>query len=285
LNRKTIETILPAAQCPRRKRNFTIKIAGSRKESIKREKEDDAEFKVFSDGSGLEDGIGAAAVLYTKERHTPIGHLKAFLGPPAKHNTYEAETVGAILATWLLSKCPETTGKKVSLYIDNQSVLASISNPKATSGQHLIRHLTTLANALACNLSLHWISSHSKVKGNEKVDELAKEAASGRASTRASLPHILRTSLPTSASATRQDYHRRLKKMWDDIWADSDRSQRLNEIDDNFPFNSFRKRTYRLTRHQASLMNQIRCGHIPLNGYLSMLDISEHHFTIHTSRV
>jgi hypothetical protein len=128
--------------------------------------------------------------------------------------------LGLIFTTLLVSQW------KVSIYIDNQSVLASISNPKATSGQHLIRHLTILANALTCNLSLHWISSHSNVKGNEKVDELAKEAASGRASTRASLPHILRTSLPTSASATRQDYHRRLKKKWDDIWAESDRSQR-----------------------------------------------------------
>jgi hypothetical protein len=31
LNRKTIETILPVAQCPLRKRNFTVKVAGSRK--------------------------------------------------------------------------------------------------------------------------------------------------------------------------------------------------------------------------------------------------------------
>ena len=56
-------------------------------------------FKVFSDGLGLEAGVGVAAVLYTKERINPIGHLKAFLGLPTKRNTYEAEAVGAILAT------------------------------------------------------------------------------------------------------------------------------------------------------------------------------------------
>jgi ribonuclease HI len=275
MNRVTMETVLPAAQCPSRAMKFTTKVADSRKKSIEWEKTDDADFKVFSDGSGLEDGIGAAAVLYTKERLTPIGHLKASLGAPTKRNTYEAETIGAILAVWLLSTCPVTVGKKVSLYIDNQSVIASISNPKATSGQHLVRHLILLANSLACFLSIHWISSHSKVRGNEKVDELAKEAASGRSSAMVKLPHILRAPLPASASATKQAYHKRLKTKWDNIWEDSDRSTRINEIDENFPFNGFRKRTYTLSRLQASLMTQIRCGHIPLNGYLSRINRSD----------
>ena len=72
------------------------------------EKKDNTDFKVFLDGSKREDGIGAAAVMYTKERVTPIGQLKVFLGSLTKHNTYEAETIGTILATHLLSNCPET---------------------------------------------------------------------------------------------------------------------------------------------------------------------------------
>ena len=275
LSRKKMETILSSAQCPAKKPKFSIEITKTREESIKQEKKDDADFKVFSDGSGQGDSIGAAAVLYTKERYTPIGQLKAFLGPSTKRNTYEAETVGAILATWLLKNCHETIGKKVSLYIDNQSVIASLSNPKATSGQYLTNHLTLLANELPCKLGIHWISSHSKVRGNEKVDELAKEAASGQGSARDNLPHILRTPLPTSASAAKQAYHSKLKDKWEDYWEASSRSRRMEEIDDNFPFSSFRKRTYLLSRSQASLMTQIRCGHIPLNGYLFKIDRSD----------
>ena len=120
---------------------------------------------------------------------------------------FEAEAIGALLATQLIRNCPETTGKKVSLYIDNQSILASMANPKAASRQYLIKHLNLLANDLACNLGIHWISSHSKVKGNEKVDELAKEAANGKSSARINLPHILRSTLPASASATKQEFH------------------------------------------------------------------------------
>ena len=67
-----MKVILPAVQCPLTKPTFTTKVAGSRKDSIKWEKKDNADFKVFSDGSGMDDSIGVAAVLYTKERSTPM---------------------------------------------------------------------------------------------------------------------------------------------------------------------------------------------------------------------
>ena len=169
-------------------------------------------------------------------------------------------------------------GKTVSLYIDNQAVISALSNPKAVAGQHLVRHLISTANRLGCRLVIHWISSHSKVKGNEKVDGLAKEAAEGRSNTRLSMPHILRSPVPTSASATKQRFHSKLNKKWEAIWEESDRRQQVAIIDDNFPFNSFRKRTYLLSRNQASLMTQIRCGHIPLNAYLSRIGKSDTEF-------
>ena len=178
----------------------------------------------------------------------------------------------------MIRSCPDTIGKRVSLYIDNQSVFASLSSRKAVSGQHLTNHLLLLANQLTCRLSVHWISSRSKVQGNEKADELAKEAASGLSSTRDSLPHILRSPIPDSASARKQAYHDKLMEKWEEMWEVSRRSQRISNIDDNFPFNSYRKRAYMLTRNQSSLMNQIRSGHFPLNGYLFKIDKSDTEF-------
>ena len=132
-----------------------------------------------------------------------------------------------------------------------------------------------LANGLACNLDIHWISRHSKVRGNEKVNLLAKEAAEGTSSKRACLPHILRDLLPSSASATKQAYLIKLKRKWAALWEKSSRSQRMAEIDETFPFNGFHKRTNLLSRKQASLMAQIRCRHIPLNTYLFRISRSE----------
>jgi hypothetical protein len=72
-----------------------------------------------------------------------------------------------------------------------------------------------------------------------------------------------------------QEKHKKLKDNWYRIWEESTRSQRMAEIDENFPFNKFRKNTYSLTRYQASLMIQIRCGHIPLNAHLSRINRSD----------
>ena len=270
-----IETIVPTVQHPRSMAKFKVQTPGTRKESIKQEKNDEADFKAFSDGSGLNGGIGAAAVLYRKGRFTPLKQLKAHLGPNTKHNTYEAEIIGAMLAVWLIRGCVETLGKVVSIYIDNQAVLSTIINPRAKPGQYLARHLNSMANELLCVLGVHWISSHSKVRGNEKVDELAKEAADGRSSARVRLPPILRTPLPISASAVKQEHNDNLKAKWEREWEESDRSRRVGLIDDNFPFNGYRKRTYQLSRQTASFMMQIRCGHIPLNAYLFNIDRSD----------
>lgn len=205
----------------------------------------------------------------------PVSQIKMHLGAMSKHNMYEAEIVGVILAIWLLSSCLDTVGKTVSLYINNQAVITTINALKATSGQYLIRHLNLLANNLTCRLGFHWISSHSNIKGNEKVDELAKDAAKGRLSARARLPHLLQARLPVSASAIKQEFHGKLKEKWEDLWEKSERSQSMAVIDDNFPFNGFHKCTYQLSRYQASLMAQIRCGHIPLNMYLARIGKSD----------
>ena len=52
LSRKKLEVIYLAMQCPPQQKRFTIKVTGLREESIKWEKEDKADFKVLSDGSG-----------------------------------------------------------------------------------------------------------------------------------------------------------------------------------------------------------------------------------------
>jgi ribonuclease HI len=229
---------------------------------------DIADFKVFSDGSGQENGIGAAAILYKKGFIRPLKTIQVYLGPKTKHNTYEAEAAGALLATWITRNTPETIGKNVSLYIDNQAIVMALSGAKTTSGQYLISPTITAANGLPCKLTIKWISSHSEVRGNEAADRLAKDAAQGRSSRRMDLPHLFRTPLPISASALKQDYNTKLNKIWIKTWSNSPRKARLTVIDPDFPFNSFRKKLFTLSRNQASLLMQIRTGHIPLNYYL-----------------
>jgi ribonuclease HI len=267
-----LETIYPAVTLTRSNNRYQTKIDNTREDSINFEATDSADFKIFSDGSGHDNGIGAAAVLYVKGRTPPIRSLRAYLGSTDKHNTYEAEVAGAVLALWIIQNIPETMGKKVTLYIDNQSVIKAISTPSATSGQHLLNALRSATNATGCRLTIRWISSHSKVKGNEEVDRLAKEAADGKSSTRNELPHILRTPLPTSASALKQAFNAELKSRWARSWDASPRKARLAQFGEVFPYSAFIKRVNMLTRKQSSAILQIRCGHFPLNAYLHKIN-------------
>ena len=135
-------------------------------------------------------------------------------------------------------------------------------NPiKSTSGQHLLLALRQAANGSGSKLSIKWISSHSKVTGNEEADKMAKEAAAGRSSAMASLPHILRSPLPISASALKQEFNSNLKAKWGAKWDGSPRKPRVAQFGGSFPYSAFLSKLFTLTRNQSSTILQIRCGH------------------------
>ena len=117
---------------------FITNIAKTREQSIELEKKDNADYKLFADGSCFNNGISAAAIMYKNNRIRPLKTLQYYLGPPTDHNTYKAEACGALLALWILENMPETIGKKMSLYLDNQVVIKAIKSNNANSGQQLI---------------------------------------------------------------------------------------------------------------------------------------------------
>ena len=66
----------------------------------------------------------------------------------------------------------------------------------------------------------------------------------------------------------KQEHTETLKVKWKKAWQDSPRYARFQHVDPNFPFNKYRKISDRLSRSQASLLMQLRTGHVPLNSYL-----------------
>ena len=113
IGNNTIETIYPTSYTNRTSTRYTTIIDPSRKESIKSEANDKANYKIYSDGSGQDNGIGSAAILYKKGKTGQLKSLKAYLGTAAEHNTYKAEIIGAIIALWIIQNTPETIGKNV----------------------------------------------------------------------------------------------------------------------------------------------------------------------------
>ena len=101
---------------------------------MREEKRDKADFQIFSDGSGRDNGIGSVAILYKKGNPRKIKSIQAYIGTADKHNTYEAELSGAILTMQLIQNTQKTLGKTVSLYTDNQSIIAALTSHKAATG-------------------------------------------------------------------------------------------------------------------------------------------------------
>lgn len=232
---------------------FTTLIAKSREDSISIERNDTADYKVFSDGSRQEDDVGASVILYKKGQTRPVASLQAFLGSKKKCNTYEAEIIGAIMALWITRNTLETIGKRVSLYIDNQAVIMALTGPRPSSGQHLIDSLKLAANGLLANLKITWISSHSEVKGNEAANKLAKAAAQSCSSRMVDLPHLLRSPLPASASAVKQEFSAKLNRLWQKVWDNSPRKERFSRINADFPFGKFRKSFFQVNTETGQL--------------------------------
>ncbi|KAF8485460.1 hypothetical protein JB92DRAFT_3131362 [Gautieria morchelliformis] len=119
-----LKTIRPVLQIPNQPPWFTTEIADSREELKEANIVDEPDAKVYTDGLGVDDNAGAAAVLYKQGRRTKA--LRYCLGLLADHTTYEAEDVGVTLMLELLAR--ERGIKKASVLLDNQAVIQSISH-------------------------------------------------------------------------------------------------------------------------------------------------------------
>ncbi|PPQ94550.1 hypothetical protein CVT25_012018 [Psilocybe cyanescens] len=250
------ESIHPANTVPTFKAPFSVQIGTSREESMAFEASDKADFKVYSDGSGHSDGIGASAALYRRGTDTPEASLRVYLGSKSEHNTYEAEAARGNLAFQLLRKADTTHSNNITVYIDNQALLNALKFPKAKSGQWLVEGIVASAREIPGKIRIAWISGHTDVGGNETADREAKKAASGSSSCTDDLPTILRGKLPISASAERQAYHEELMLIWKSRWNNSPRAARFKHIDPDFAFTKFRKTSFRLNRAQSSILVQ-----------------------------
>ncbi len=101
------------------------------------------------------------------------------------------------------------------------------------------------------------------------ADREAKTAITEGSSPPSTLPQLLRNGdLPLSLTAVGSAFKTELRARWKVIWAASPRRGRLAKIDAKLPSHSYLRSTDQLTHAQASILMQLRTGHIPLNQFL-----------------
>jgi ribonuclease HI len=179
-----VETIKAVRQSPSWQPQLNMHIPKNPLEAIEKEDNDSALIKVYSDSSGIEGKIGAAAVLfcYCNGKHTKRT-LCYCLGSETKHTVYEGELVGKILAQELLLQQTGGLGL-VSLYIDSEAAVQASEINKPAPGHYLVDRFhqgifCTKKKHCQANITLCWIPSHMEIEGNEEADRQAKKS-SGR---------------------------------------------------------------------------------------------------------
>ena len=272
----TTKTILPIRQTAKWQPGIESHIASSLGRAMAEEALDHAYIKIFSDGSGIEGMIGAAAVLYRLTNGNQITKrvLRYCLGPETKHTVYKGKVVGEILAQHLLLNEPRGFGRHASMYIDNQASIMATQLIHPAPGHHLLDILHDKVARMKkkhrnIKIMAHWIPSHKEVEGNEEADRQAKKAAKGDAdSPLHRLPAELRATLPDSKSAIQQVMTKTLKAEAATTLQSSPQWRKLHHVDPSMPSNRFRKLVDHLPRKHATLLMQLCTGHAPLNKHL-----------------
>jgi hypothetical protein len=119
-----IETINATRYNTKWKPRVSVKIISNAEDAITDMEQNQSDIKIFTDGSGMEGKIGAAAALYRNN------HLKSTLrhklGLQRHHTVYEGEGVGLLLGTKLMER--EWGIRSATFYIDNRATISLLLN-------------------------------------------------------------------------------------------------------------------------------------------------------------
>ncbi|OBZ72553.1 hypothetical protein A0H81_08075, partial [Grifola frondosa] len=224
---------------------------------------------VYSDGSDLDGGVGAAAVLFKPGR--PGYKVLCFhLGSSDDHTIYQAEVV-ELLGAELLKE--ERTVEDASIVADNKSSIQATKLRRPTPGHHLLdslhRHLCTLGRKhYDAKVTLYWVLGHVNLEGNEAADREVKHAAQGDSSPDEVLPGTLRGGLPRSVMKMKQLFLTSLQDKAKKVWTTSRWGKNFARLDKGLPSKKYEKLIGKLPRRQANILFQLHTEHIPLQKHL-----------------
>jgi ribonuclease HI len=230
---------------------------------------DNAAVKIYTDGSGMEGKIGAAAILYRGGRMKAA--IRHQLGAQRHHTVYEGESVGMILAIKLMTK--EWAIRSATICVDNQATIRATQLTTPHPGHYLtdifhrdLKALKRKHNGI--HITVRWTPGHKGIEGNERADELAKKAITEGSSDMDQLPRPLRKPLPRSKSAATQAHNEKLKRVAQKAWTKSPRYEHMKDFEPTAPSKKYLTLVTPLPRKAASILTQLRTGHAPLAKHL-----------------
>src|SRR6266496_4698046 len=130
---------------------------------------------IYTDGSGIESRIGAAA--YSP---TTGATKRQNLGQELQSNVFADELTAICMAIQIIRQHRQYT--KCVLFTDSQAGIKATKKPGQQSGQAMIQKILDEVEEIkqeraTIDISIIWKPGHMEIEGNEKADMKAKEAA------------------------------------------------------------------------------------------------------------
>lgn len=239
----------------------------ARKRHINLLRQEKAALHIYTDGSGINGQIGAAAVCPTIQQTR-----SSYMGTEEVSTVYAGELQGISLALdiALRDRAEGRRRSKVIIYTDNQAAIRSSAKPKGKSGTYLLKKIvaqTTTLQEQNLPIEIRWIPAHTGVQGNEDADRAAKEATGwrerGAPGPRAEMPAELYSLRSTRKTWTHKEAH----KAWAATWAAEKRGRTSYRCTPK-PTKKVLRLHGGLSKRQSALLVQLRTEKIGLKDFL-----------------
>jgi len=102
---------------------FITEIAQDRDSSMQKEADSLLEIKIFTDGSAIDQKVGAAAVMYRRGKSALSRVLRYHLGGTDEYTSFKAEAVGAIMGIWMIRSEHIAGCLLISVLTDSQAFI------------------------------------------------------------------------------------------------------------------------------------------------------------------
>ena len=238
---------------------------------------DPTTIRIYTDGSGINGHVGAAAVAPTLQLGSVRTKRTKYMGTSTTSTVYAAELRGLELAFQIALDVHATTNipGKCTVFTDNQSAIQAMANPKCPSGQYILAEAIQALDKLrdqGWEVRIRWIPAHVGVPGNEAADQAAKEAAGNNPNGRTNpVPQPAPESLRTLTATTKSTIRQTMRDEWEQSWEKAKHGRELFKL-------GVRPRKGTLSTHIgthraiSSVITQMRTGKIGLRAYLHSIN-------------
>ena len=200
--------------------------------------------EIYTDGS--KNNTNSSASVYIPAAHNRSSMHKL----PENISIFSAETYAIIQALKAIEQMQED---EFIIYTDSKSSLQALENldhPHAHIRK--IQESNRRLKLTGKSITLCWVPSHTNIPGNEKADEMAKEALG--------LTHT--EEIPISLTEYYCLIHTHIKTYWQEKWQ-AEQGNKLREIKPEIK-NSRPRRVLEIPRYIETMYTRLRTGHTKL---------------------